>query len=320
MIHKPDQDRVSHSIAWLLLGIAGGLSLDLLAKELLRTYSLQQFILLRSLIALLILVAIASRFGGLASLRTRHPWWHLLRTILGIGAMFGFFYGLSEMPLVNAFTLGYTAPLMVAALAALFLDEPVGWRRWTAVVVGFAGVLVMLRPGSGEMSFAAAAVLLAAFCYACQAITARKLSTTESTLSLSFYVIIGPMLVSVVILDGDSWRNPDAMGWGLLVGAGASSVLAWIGLVNGYRSASPALLAPLEYLALVGGAVAGYLFWGEVPDRWVVAGAMIIMASGLFVIYRSNESAAALDEDLEFAGGEQQAAVAALNRERTPTD
>lgn len=289
MIQVFDNNRVNRAIAWLMLGVLGGLMLDLFAKELLRTYSLQQFIFLRSFIAILLLLAVAPKFGGLASLKTDRRAWHFFRTALAVGAMFGFFYGLSKMPLVNAFTLGYTAPLMMTALSAIFLREPVGRRRWAAVMFGFIGVLVMLRPGSGELSLAVSAVLLAAFCYACQAITARKLSTTESTLALSFYVVIGPMLVSLMLLDRDSWLSPDFVGWALLVGAGVSSVLAWIGFVNGYRAASPALLAPLEYTALVGGAVAGYLFWDEVPDIWVVIGALIIVASGLFVVYRNQE-------------------------------
>jgi len=291
MIQVSDNDRVSKAIAWLMLGVLGGLMLDLFAKELLRTYSLQQFIFLRSLIAILLLLALAPKFGGLASLNTNRRAWHLFRTVLAIGAMFGFFYGLSKMPLVNAFTLGYTAPLMMTALSAIFLREPVGGRRWAAVMFGFIGVLVMLRPGSGELSLAVFAVLLAAFCYACQAITARKLSATESTLALSFYVVIGPMLVSLALLDGDSWLQPDFIGWALLIGAGISSVLAWIGFVNGYRAASPALLAPLEYTALIGGAIAGFLFWDEVPDTWVAIGALIIVASGLFVVYRKQEVA-----------------------------
>lgn len=290
MIQTSDTDRVRKAITWLMLGVVGGLMLDLFAKELLRTYSLQQFIFLRSTIAIALLLAIAPRFGGFNSLKTSHKAWHLLRTILAVGAMFGFFYGLAKMPLVNAFTLGYTAPLMMTGLSAVFLHEPVGWRRWTAVSLGFIGVLVMLRPGKGELSFAAIAVLIAAFCYACQAITARRLAATESTLALSFYVVVGPMLVSVTLLNQESWLSPDLVGWSLLIGAGVCSVLAWIGFVNGYRAASPALLAPLEYTALIGGAIAGYVFWGEVPDIGVAVGAIFIVASGLFVVYRNNEA------------------------------
>jgi len=269
-----------------MMGVVGGLSLDLCAKELLQTYSLVQFVLLRSVIAIMILLAIAPRFGGIRTLRTKEIGWHVVRSLFAIGAMFGFFYGLARMPLVNALTLGYTAPLIVTALSAIFLDDKVGWRRWTAVVIGFAGVLVMLRPGRGELSFAAVAVLVAAFCYACQAITARRLGGTESTLALSFYVVIGPLIVSCAFFDTGSWLTPDLSGWVLVVGAATSSIVAWVGFINGYRAVSPATLAPLEYTALIAGAIAGFLIWGEVPDRWVIVGAMIIISSGIFVVYR----------------------------------
>jgi drug/metabolite transporter (DMT)-like permease len=132
MVQQFRQDSTGRAVALLLLGVVGGLGLDLCAKGLLAT-----------------------------------------------GAMFGFFYGLARMPLVDALTLGFTAPLMVTALSVPMLGEHVGWRRWIAVSVGFAGVLIILRPGGGDISFASIAVLFAAFCYACMAITARKLATTE---------------------------------------------------------------------------------------------------------------------------------------------
>ena len=279
-------DNVTRAAGWLLLGVLGGLGLDLCAKELLESYSLVQFILLRSGIAIGILLLIAPRFGGYVALMTKRAAWHLLRTVFAVGAMFGFFYGLANMPLVHAFTLGYTAPLMVTALSAMFLGERVGVRRWTAVIVGFGGVLIILRPGSGEFSFAVVAVLFAAFCYACQAITARHLGESESTLSLLFYVVVGPFLAAAAIIDAGDWTAPDAIGWVLIVVAATCSVIAWIGFVNGYRAVSPATLAPLEYVALVGGAIAGYVFWDELPDLWVVLGALVIVGSGIFVVRR----------------------------------
>lgn len=283
----PIQDDFGKAAAWLMLGVTGGLGLDLCAKELLQTYSLREFVLLRSVFALVIFLILAPRlFGGIRKMRTKRWRWHALRTLLAAGAMFGFFYGLAHMPLVDALTLGFTAPLMVTALSVPFLGEQVGWHRWIAVVVGFVGTLVMLRPGSGELSFAAIAVLIAAFCYATQAITARHLSRTESTLSLSVYVIIGPLIIASVMLDESSWIRPDQTGWILMAIAGTCSAIAWVGFINGYRAAPPALLAPLEYTALVGGAIAGYLIWDEIPDGWTVVGASIIIASGLYVVYR----------------------------------
>lgn len=269
-----------------MIGVAGGLGLDLCAKALLETYPLAQFVFLRSLMGLAIFLLLARQFGGLKSLVTRRLPWHLLRTVLAVGAMFGFFYGLARMPLVDALTLGFTAPLMVTALSVPFLGERVGWRRWVAVLVGFLGVLMILRPGTGNFSVASVAILIAAFSYACLAITARYLSTTESSYSLSVYVISGPIVASAMLLGDAKWQSPDAAGWLLFALAASCSVIAWIGLIGGYRRASPALLAPFEYTALIGGAIAGYLIWDEVPDRWVLAGAAVIIASGLFVVYR----------------------------------
>jgi drug/metabolite transporter (DMT)-like permease len=287
MMRITGDEQLIRAALWILLGVTAGLGLDLCAKAILETYSLTQFVLVRSMIAIGIMLAIAPRFGGIDTLRSNRKAWHALRSVLAIGAMFGFFYGIAHMPLIDALTLGYTAPLMMTALSAVVLDDHVGWRRWTAVLAGFGGVLLMLGPGFAAASPAAFAVLLGAFCYACQAITARKLGTTESTLALSFYVVVGPFLVASVLIDGASWRQPDLNGWILLTGAAAFSVVAWIGFVNGYRAVSPAALAPLEYVALIGGAIAGYLIWNETPTRTVMTGAALIVASGLFVVYRS---------------------------------
>lgn len=286
MVQNVDIDPVGKAVGYLLLGVTGGLGLDLCAKELLQSYPLEQFVLLRSAVGLVLFVMLARHFGGLRTLVTRRWRWHVLRTMLACGSMFGFFYGLSAMPLVNALTLGFTAPLMLTALSASVLGEQVGWRRWAAVLVGFVGVLVVLRPGSGFLSPASIAVLGAAFCYACLALTARHLGRTESSFSLSVYVVAGPLLVSAALLTDHAWTAVDAKGWLLFLAAGSCSVIAWIGIVGGYRRASPAILAPFEYTALVGGTLAGYLIWGEIPDRYVLAGAIIIVTSGLYVVYR----------------------------------
>ena len=294
MVQETHDVPVGRSIGLLLIGVMAGLGLDLCAKAILESYPLEQFVFLRSLIGLTIFLSLARQFGGLAALATRKWGWHLLRTLLAAGAMFGFFYGLSKMPLIDALTLGFTAPLMTTALSVPMLGEHVGWRRWLAVIAGFGGVLMILRPGSGALTFASVAVLFAAFCYACLAISARKLASTESTFCLSVYVVAGPMVMSGLLSAGATWRLPDTMGWILFLLAGTCSVVAWIGLVGAYRQASPSILAPFEYTALIAGALAGYLIWDEVPDRWVVAGAMVIIGSGLFVVYREVGAASSI--------------------------
>ena len=286
MVHDVRHDSTAGAVGFMLVGVLGGLGLDMCAKALLETYSLEQFVFLRSLIGLAIFLLIGKQFGGWRALVTSNWHWHLLRTVLATITMFAFFYGLARMPLVNALTLGFTAPLMVTALSVPLLGDHVGWRRWLAVIAGFIGVLVILRPGSAEITFATVSVLIAAFTYACMAITSRKLAATESGYALSVYVVAGPMVVSSTMLGDGSWQVPDTSGWALFVLAGACSVVTWIGIVGAYRRAAPALLAPFEYTALIGGAIAGYLIWNEVPDRWVIVGATIIIASGLFVVYR----------------------------------
>ena len=263
---QESKDQTGKAIAYLLFGVTGGLGLDLCAKQILQSFSLEQFVFLRSLIGVAIFLLLAHQFGGADSLKTRRWGWHLLRTALAVGAMFGFFYGLSRMPLVNALTLGFTAPLIVTALSVPILGEHVGWRRWTAVVIGFVGVLIILRPGAQTVTVGHLAVLFGAFCYACLAITARKLADTETSYSMSVYVVAGPLLASMALLSSSGWKSPDGSAWLLFFGAGACSVIAWIGIIGGYRRASPAMLAPFEYTALVGGAIAGYVFWNEVPD------------------------------------------------------
>jgi drug/metabolite transporter (DMT)-like permease len=294
MVQKTHDPQVGAAIGLILFGVMGGLGLDLCAKAILETYPLEQFVFLRSLIGISLFLLLARQFGGLRSLVTGRWAWHLLRTLLASGAMFGFFFGLSKMPLIDALTLGFTAPLIMTALSVPLLGEHVGWRRWLAVVAGFAGVLMILRPGTSTFSPAAISVLFAALCYACLAITARKLADTESTFSLSVYVIAGPMIISGLLSIDGNWKAPDALGWTLFLVAGMCSVIAWIGLVGGYRRASPSVLAPFEYTALVAGAVAGYLIWDEVPDRWVIAGALVIISSGLYIVYREVGAAASM--------------------------
>lgn len=285
MTHDTSYDSFGKATAFLMFGITGGLGLDICAKWLLQAYPLEQFVFLRSSFGLLIFFMMARWYGGFASLLTDKWLWHLLRTALASGAMFGFFYGLKHMPLVNALTLTFTAPLIVTAVSVPLLGEHVGWRRWVAVIVGFAGVLVILRPDTGLINFASFAVLGAAACYAGLAITARKLAATESSFALSVYVMSGPLVISGLNVSGN-WTEPDTNGWLLFLLAGVLSACAWIGIVGGYRRAAPALLAPFEYTALIGAAIAGYVIWDEIPDRWVIVGALVIMGSGLFIVYR----------------------------------
>lgn len=283
MTHKDDS--YGTAVSLLMIGVAGGLALDIVAKLLLTEFPLVQFVFLRSAFGVVIFLAISRWYGGIGSLRTSRWLAHLVRTLLAAGAMFGFFYGLKFMSLVNALTLAFTAPLIVTALSVPLLGEHVGWRRWLAVTVGFTGVLIVLRPGTGMLTPAAFAIMVSSVCYAGLAVSARMLSTTESSLSLSLYVVVGPLLASGFMLKGN-YVAPSLSAWLLFSLAGVCSAIAWIGIIGGYRRAPPSLLAPFEYTALVGAAIADYMIWGSVPDRWVILGGIVIIGSGLFIVYR----------------------------------
>ena len=299
-------------------GIVMGVGLDMTGKWLLADYALAQFVLLRSLFGAAMLLVLVQGFGGLKSLYTKRPGWHLLRTLLATGAMFGFFWGLSHMKLVDALTLSFTAPLMTTSLSALLLRDAVGWRRWGAVVTGFVGVLVVLQPGSGLLSWPALGVLAAAFFYACLAVTARHLANTENTYAMSLYVLVGPIVVALFALPAE-WSAPTRTDWLLFAFAGLCSAGAWLGIVNGYRRASPALLAPFEYTALVFGALGGYLVWSEVPGGPVVLGGIIIIVSGLFVAYREIERWTAASRFLRIPSAGA-AAATATQRDQADSD
>jgi drug/metabolite transporter (DMT)-like permease len=239
--HISSEDHYGAAVVYLLFGVSAGLALDLCAKWLLADYSLTQFVFLRSIFGLLFFLLTARFHGGLGGLKTTRWGWHLLRTLLATGAMFGFFFGLSRMPLVNALTIAFTAPLFVTGLSVPFLGEHVGWRRWLAVIAGFIGVLIVLRPGAGMFTLAAVGVIIAAICYAGLALTARKLAATESSFSLAVYVVTGPLLVSATLVQGN-FTSPTLGGWLLFMLAGLCSALAWVGIVGGYRRAPPAML------------------------------------------------------------------------------
>ena len=283
-------DSFSLALSFLLFGEFCGLTLDLFAKHLLETYPLSQFIFIRSVFALIIFSFIAPWYGGFESIKTKQWQWHFLRAVLSIIAMYGFFYGITKMPLVNTLTLVFIAPLIVTALSPTLLKEKVGWRRWIAVILGFIGVLIILRPGNGTFSLASLSVVASAFAYALLAITARKLASTESTIAMSVYVLVGPLIASLFFLS-NNYNPPTKSAWIIFFLAGVASVGVWLGYISAYKKSSPLVLAPFEYVALIGAAIAGYLIWDEIPDRYVILGAFIIICSGIFVAYREMDKA-----------------------------
>jgi len=271
--------------ALMLLGVVSMVGLDVSVKWLLQSYSLSQVVFLRCVFSVLFIFLYGLSQGGLAVLRTNRLAWHLLRSILMAGTMFAFFHALRSIPLADAFTFAFTAPLIVTALSKPFLGEPVGPWRWAGVITGFIGVLIVLQPGVAVVHPAALMALGGAVLYAVLSLTARKLSTTETTVSLSIYLFPIPLLAGAAVSLGE-WISVDRLDWLVFALSGLFGGMGFVCINGAFRRAPAAILVPFEYTALIWAAAVGYLLWGEVPARTTWLGAAFITASGLFVLYR----------------------------------
>lgn len=242
----------------------------------------------RGLIALLLMIPIFA-IQGFDLMRTRRPWGHGLRSLAGIASMFCTFTAFAHLPLADVTALLFAMPLFVTALSMPLLGEPVGWRRWTAVVVGFLGVLVILQPvaitGGGEIHWLYLLPLLAAFLYSLATIALRQLGATERTMTTVFYFTLAVTVVTGLLLPFN-WQTPVGSQWFWLIAVGVLGGVAQIFLVMSYRYAPAAIAAPFEYTALVWTILFGVMFWQEMPTGSMLAGAGIVIGAGLFILYR----------------------------------
>ncbi len=274
-------------IGLMLLAVLCMVGVDVTAKWLSADYALSQIVFVRGAVAIVSLLSLFSATARLSELRTQQPAVHVLRSLLSTGAIFGFFFALAHLPLAEAVTIAFAAPLLVSALSQPLLGEKVGVRRWGAVFVGFIGVLVVLRPSADLFDPAALAALGATTCYAFLVLTARIFSRTETAASLALYPFMLPTLIGGSLIAGE-WRSPPALDWMPFILCGAFGALAYLAMNRALALAPPALLAPFEYVCLIGAIAAGYLVWNEVPDATTLAGAAIIVSSGLYIIHRES--------------------------------
>lgn len=267
-------------LATLCFGI-----MDAGIKYLAGDYTTWQIMFFRAFFSLLPIGVLIARSGGVVGLVT--PRWpsHVGRSLIGLGAAYGFFYSFAHMPLADVYALGFAAPLFMTALSVPILKEKVGWRRWAAVLVGFAGVMVMLRPGQGVLSWLSLVPLVAALLYALAMLFVRLLSRTESNAAITFYFVITMALVSgFMMIPG--WRMPTPVDLALLAMIGIIGGIAQIVFTQAFRLAAPSLLAPFEYVGMIWAAGFGYILFGDVPDSAIWTGCAIVVASGLYIIRR----------------------------------
>jgi drug/metabolite transporter (DMT)-like permease len=247
-----------------------------------------EMVFYRSLFGLpVVLFWVLSAKGGLASLSTRRPMVHVWRCALGVTGILLIFQGLKLLPLADATTIGFTAPIFATLLSILFLKEKVGRHRWTAVVLGFLGVLVMVRPGAaGAPPLAGLLFALGgAFVAAAVTVTLRQLGKTESATAIVFWFFVACATVGGVLTLIDGHSHSWAV-LAVLAAGGLAGGLAQLLMTTSLQHAPVSALAPLDYLQMVGAVVLGWLLLSDAPTAATLAGAALIAGSGLYTAWR----------------------------------
>jgi drug/metabolite transporter (DMT)-like permease len=240
-----------------------------------------------------VLVIYAWRNELAAAVRTTRPFGHVARGLISVFGMFCNLAALARIPIVDATAISFAAPLFTVALAAIVLKERVRIYRWSAVIVGFLGILVMLAPHfdpvlytSGAPSTVGVALaIVGAVSNAGSVIQTRRLTATETTSSIVFYFLLICAVAGLVTWPL-GWATPNGPELAALVAVGLCGGLAHILLTESYRFASASLVAPFDYTAMLWAFLLGYFFFGELPSRFIFIGGAIVAWAGLFVIWR----------------------------------
>jgi drug/metabolite transporter (DMT)-like permease len=282
--------RARQSAILLVLGSSGTFTLAAAAvKALGGELPLAQVILFRNLFALPLLFLMVLGAGGVGLLRPRHPWGHVSRTAFGLVGMVGAFVGFTYLPLATATVLGFTMPLFLTALSVVFLREKVGWRRWSAVGVGFVGVLLVARPGFGQQAlpmWPVVMVLVSALGWAVAMLSIRRMGEAgENGVTIVMWFAIGSA-VAAGLATIPVWVDPTPREWALLVAIGMVSAVAQLLMTEAYRRGETTLLAPFEYSALLWTMLLGAAIWGEWPGVLDLAGFAVLVGAGLFIWWR----------------------------------
>ena len=275
----------SAAIANIALSIALFSAMDAMVKWLGADYSIVQLLFFRSVFALIPLGVLLYQTGGWRDLKTRQPGTQIVRALIGLGSMGFFFLALRLMPLADVIAIAFAGPLFLTLLSIPLLGEQVGPRRWVAVVVGFLGVLLIARPGSDIFGVTALIPLVGALGFAFAMIFVRRLSTTDSNAAIVFYHAVICIVAASAALPFQ-WQTPEPAHWLPLIALGVVGGTAQIFTTQAFRLAPAAVIAPFKYISILFAIGFGYVFFGEMPDAWTLAGAGVVIASGLYILHR----------------------------------
>jgi drug/metabolite transporter (DMT)-like permease len=266
--------------------------MDAVIKSVAQTFPTGEIIFFRNIFAFIPLLAFALWRHGGVPLKTAQPWGHVMRGVFGVASMFCFFLSYKLMPLSDAIALGLSGPIFITVLSVPILGEHVGWRRWSAVIVGFIGVLVMTRPGSTLFDIHALVPLAAAVLYAVAMISIRKLGATEPSTTIVFHFTMFATLASLLTIPWgmthpeQAWVMPGGWQWLVLIIIGTLGGMAQIVMTMAYQRARAATVASFDYTALVYAFILGAIFFHERPDIYLIVGGLIVVAAGIYIIHR----------------------------------
>jgi len=273
----------------MLLAVATFSLMDAALKTLTPNYPPMQVAALRGLSSLPLVTLWVIIDGGPGQLlRVRWPL-HILRGLVSIVMIAAFAYALRTLPLAETYSLFFVAPLLITALAALVLGERVDWRGWTAIVIGFCGTLIVLRPtGAGVLTLAGLAVLVSATGYSISAIAVRVLGRSDSTQAMVFWMLL-MMSVFATGLAWHDWVPIRAEDWSVIAALAVTGAVGQYAITDAFRRAAASRIAPLEYTALIWGIILDRVLWNTLPDAITLTGAGVIIASGIYLLRRERE-------------------------------
>lgn len=269
-------------IAAMIAGMAFLIVSDAVSKHLTETHPVGQLICIRQAACLLFVLPFVWRRGGLASLRPNNVPMQIARGLVFIASSFLIVSSLSLLPLPTVTAITFAGPIMIALMSAPMLGERVSPKLWLATLVGFVGMLVIIRPGSAEFSWALLLPVVAAFASSVRDMMARILARTDNSMSILFWSSL-ILTVGTAFTAPFGWVEVTPVAWGWFLLGGAVNFCAHFLLIESFRLGRAAVVAPFKYSSLIWSALLGYLIWGDVPGAAVWIGAAILVVSGLWI-------------------------------------
>lgn len=288
---------IARAAFWMVLADAGFVAMLLGIRVLSADLTVAEIVFWRSLVASAAVVPTLYSGRQRKSLQTRRFWFFVKRAFIVYGANLAYFYAAVGMVLADAVSLQFVIPLFTLMGAAVFLGETVGARRWNATAVGFAGALVILRPGFAEIGWPAISVLISSALYAQNWLMVKSLTGTDSARAIVFYmnVLIAPLALIGAIAFGWTWPSwSDAP---IIIATGVSGWLAQLCQARGFAAADASVVAPFDFLRLPMVAVAAYFMFGEKADIWTWIGAFVIFAAATYITRREARAESKLRRD-----------------------